>query len=126
MNPNLDLSSLTINKRVLIVADECGDSEERSECLRDRGFRVDCAVGGDAAVRMSRSVAYDLIVLAMDSAFSVCDLATELQTVRKDVMITCLADCWETIPPLPCDRLLWTSEPLEYFAARVEALAAAA
>ena len=50
-----------------------------------------------------------------------------LQPKRNpNAMIACLADCKKAIPPLPCDRLLWKGEPLEYFLARVEALAATA
>jgi PleD family two-component response regulator len=126
MNPSLDLSSLTLNKRVLIVADECGDSEERSEYLRDRGFRVDCAVGGEIALRMSRKEAYDLIVVAMETTNSVAELAEQLERLNRNALVTYLADCWAPIPPLPSHHFLWSSEPLEYFAARVEALTAAA
>jgi hypothetical protein len=76
---------------------------------------------------MGRTKNYDLIVLTLDEDPSILEnLAGELQMSNPDAMITCLADCKKPIPPLPCDYLLWMGEPLEYFAARVEALAAVA
>jgi hypothetical protein len=124
MNRNIGLTSFSGNKRVLIVSETCVDSDERSAYLRSRGFRVDCAGCAETAVRMSRTISYDLVVLTMDVATT--RLAAELERLNPSAMVTCLADCKKPIPPLRCDRLLWTGEPLEYFAARVETLAATA
>jgi CheY-like chemotaxis protein len=114
------------HKRVLIVSSTCVDTERRSEYLRLRGYEVDCACNGDIALKLSRTRDYDLIVLALDSEDrSLRQVAEQLQRFNPRSTVTCLADCKKPIPILPCHGMLWKGEPLEYFAARVEALSAA-
>lgn len=102
------------------------DTDERSEFLRHRGYHVDCAADLNISLDLSRSHGYDLIVLALDPEdCSIAKVAEKLKRINPTSTITCLADCKKPIPPLPCHSMLWKGEPLEYFAARVEALSAA-
>jgi len=113
-------------KRLLIVAPTCVDADQRSEYLRLRGYQVDCAPNAAVALSLSYQHSYDIVVLAIDSDhLGIAQLADQLQKLNPNSTVTCLADCKKPIPPLPCDRMLWKGEPLEYFVARVEALAAA-
>jgi hypothetical protein len=53
-------------------------------------------------------------------------LCRKLQRLNPNSTIACLADCKKPLPAMPPDRLLWKGEPLEYFTARIDALAATA
>jgi len=119
------INSYSARKRLLIVANTRVDADQRSEFLRRNGYEVDCATGSDVALNMTRTHSYDVVVLALDCN-EVAEIAARIQKLNPNAMIACLADCKKTIPPLPCDRLLWKGEPLEYFLARLEALAATA
>jgi len=122
----LPVESTFRRKRLLIVGSTCFDTDQRSEYLRLRGYDVDCTPDLNAALDLSRSHTYDLIVLALDPEdHSISKVAEQLKRINPNSTITCLADCKKPIPPLPCHSMLWMGEPLEYFAARVEALSAA-
>ncbi len=115
------------HKRVLLVATAPSDTEKRLDILRARGFEADAANCSDVALALSRSHSYDLIVLGIDlEAGSLASFCRKLQRINPNSTVACLADCKKPIPALPPDRLLWRGEPLEYFLARVEALAATA
>ena len=121
------ITSISARKRLLMVANTRMDADRRAEFLRRNGFEVDCAVCSDDAIHLSRSHSYDVVVLALEGdCHVVADLATILQKTSPNAMVACLADCKKPVPPLPCDRMLWKGEPLEYFLARVETLAAIA
>jgi len=125
--PCLAIHSYTARKRLLIVTSTCADANQRSEYLRRNGYEVDCATGSEPALSLARTHSYDVVVLALDPGTpGIAGLAARIQKRNPNAMIACLADCKKAIPPLPCDRLLWKGEPLEYFLARVEALAATA
>jgi len=125
--PHLVVNPLSTRKRLLIVANTRVDADQRSEFLRRNGFEVDCAAGRDVALAMSRTRSYDVVVLALDSdCHVIANLAGAIQKANPNAMVACLADCKKPVPPLPCDRMLWKGEPLEYFLARVETLAATA
>lgn len=114
-------------KRVLLVGASPSDAEQRSEFLRHRGYDVDSAACGESAIAMSRSHSYDLIVLPVESTNGCLEkICRKLQRLNPNTTIACLADCKKPIPALPPDRLLWQGEPLEYFLARIDALAATA
>ena len=116
-----------MRKRVLLVGAAPGDVEQRSEFLRLRGYDVDSAACGESAVAMSRSHSYDLIVLPLELTNGCLEkISRKLQRLNPNATIACLADCKKPIPALPPDRLLWQGEPLEYFLARIDALAATA
>lgn len=120
------VNSLSGRKRLLIVANTHVDAAQRSDYLRRNGYEVDCAAGGDVALAMTSTHSYDVVVLALDCDSSLPELAARIQKLNPNAMVACLADCKKAIPPLPCDRMLWKGEPLEYFKARVDALAATA
>ena len=121
------MHSLSSRKRLLIVANTPVDADQRSEFLRRNGYEVDCASSSDVALAMARTHSYDVVVLALeDNCGEVTFLANALQKSNPNAMVACLADCKKPVPPLRCDRMLWKGEPLEYFLARVEALAATA
>src|ERR1700751_1546937 len=102
MNQKITLNTHSdSSKRVLIVAPTCVDSSERSECLRLRGFQVDCVVHSDLELRMSPTNSYDLILLTANLSM-LGDLAADLQNLNPHAKIACLADCKKPIPPLPC------------------------
>jgi len=129
MNPKtcVAVGSLSNRKRLLIVAKSDAAAHHRSEYLRRNGYEVDCASGLSNALQMSRARSYDMVVLALDGdSMNIKKLATQIQRLNPNALVTCLADCSKAIPPLPSHRMLWSSEPLEYFLARVEALAATA
>jgi len=118
---------LGTRKRVLLVGATPSDAEQRSEFLRRRGYDVDSASCGETAVTLSRSHSYDLIVVPVDLANGRLDkLCRTLQRLNPNSTIACLADCKKPLPAHPPDRLLWKGEPLEYFLARIDALAATA
>jgi CheY-like chemotaxis protein len=122
----LPLERTASKKRLLIVAATCTDADMRSAYLRTRGYEVDCVSSADSALKMSRINSYDLVVLTIESeCLSIQQTAHELQRLNPNSAVACLADCKKPIPPMPCDRLLWKGEPLEYFVARVETLASA-
>lgn len=123
--PCFATNALSSRKRLLIVANTCADADQRSEYLRRNGYEVDCATEKDVALALSRTHSYDVVVLALECA-GIAELADHIQKLNPNAMVACLADCKKAIPPLPCDRMLWKGEPLEYFLARVEALAATA
>lgn len=123
----LAMRPLGSRKRVLLVGASPSDAEQRSAFLRLRGYDVDSAICGDSAVEMSRSHSYDLIVLPADLTNGCLEkVCRKLQRLNPNATIACLADCKKPIPALPPDRLLWQGEPLEYFLARIDALAATA
>jgi PleD family two-component response regulator len=114
-------------KRVLIMAATVSDCAQRADSLRHRGYEVDCVTCSEAALTQSRSRSYDLVLLAVDTkSASISRLSRQLRKLNPDTTIACLADDRKPIPHIPCSRLLWTAEPMEYFIARVEALAATA
>jgi PleD family two-component response regulator len=118
---------LGTRKRVLLVSDTLGDAEQRSAFLRSRGYEVDSTVCSESAISLSRSHSYDLIVVPVDIANCHVDtLCRKLQRLNPNSTIACLADCKKPLPAMPPDRLLWKGEPLEYFTARLDALAATA
>jgi len=118
---------LGTRKRVLLVGATPRDAEQRSDFLRHRGYDVDSVTCGEAAVEISRSHSYDLIVLPVELANGCLEkFCRKLQRLNPNSTIACLADCKKPLPALPPDRLLWKGEPLEYFLARIDALAATA
>ena len=119
------IDSYSARKRLLIVANTRVDADQRSEYLRRNGYEVDCATGTDVALSLTRSHSYDVVVLALDCD-DVASVAARIQKLNPNALVACLADCKKAIPPLPCDRMLWKGEPLEYFLARLEALSAIA
>jgi CheY-like chemotaxis protein len=119
--------SLSARKRLLIVANTRVDADQRSEFLRRNGYEVDCATGSDVALSMARTRSYDVVVLALEGeSIDVAFLAKAIQKSNPNAMVACLADCKKPVPLLPPNRMLWRGEPLEYFLARVETLAATA
>jgi CheY-like chemotaxis protein len=121
------LRPLGARKRVLLVCATASECQLRSESLRSRGYDVDCASQCEAAVTLSRTRSYDLIVLPVElTNGTLAKLCRRLQRLNPNSTITCLADCKKPLPALPPDRLLWKGEPLEYFLARVDALSATA
>jgi len=121
------MPSLSSRKRLLIVAKTGTAAHQRSEFLRRNGYEVDCASGLTGAIAMSRMRSYDMVVLALNGdCANIKKVASQIQKLNPNTLVTCFADCSKAIPPLASDRMLWTGEPLEYFLARVEALAATA
>jgi len=119
------VTSLSGRKRLLLVADNAGESGLRSEFLRRNGYDVDFANGAALALAMARTHSYDIVLMAVETpALKV--LASKLQRLNPNATVGYLADCSKTLPPMPCSRMLWKGEPLEYFLARVETLAATA
>jgi PleD family two-component response regulator len=113
-------------KRVLLVVASEGDAARRSAVLRRRGYDVDSVTCAEAAVTISRTNSYDLIVVPVDDIVCVEKLCRRLQKLNPNSTIACLADCQKPLPSLPAGRLLWKGEPMEYFLARVDALSAIA
>jgi CheY-like chemotaxis protein len=114
-------------KRVLLVCATASDAEKRSDVLRDSGYEVDSASCCEAAVTLSRSRSYDLIVLPLELTNGTLErMCRRLKRLNPNSTIACLADCKKPLPALPPDRLLWKGEPLEYFLARVDALSTSA
>ena len=120
------MPSLSTRKRVLIVTKAGAAAQQRSEFLRRNGYEVDTASSLASAVEMTRTHSYDLVVLALNDYADIKKVASQIQRLNPNTLITCLTDVRKAIPPLPSHRMLWTGEPLEYFLARVEALAATA
>lgn len=119
------VTSLSGRKRLLLVADNAGEVGLRSEFLRRNGYDVDFANGAAMAQAMARTHSYDIVLMAIECP-ALKTLAAKLQRLNPNATVACLADCSKAIPPLPCSRMLWKGEPLEYFLARVETLAATA
>jgi len=118
---------LGTRKRVLLVGTTPSDAQARSEFLRSRGYEVDSTSCGELALTLSRSHSYDLIVVPVEIAKGHLDsLCRKLQRLNPNSTIACLADCRKPLPAMPAERLLWKGEPLEYFTARIDALAATA
>ena len=124
---SLVMRPIGARKRVLLVDATASDAAQRSEFLRHRGYDVDSVSCGEAAVEISRSHSYDLIVLPVELTNGCLEkFCRKLQRLNPNSTIACLADCKKPLPSLPPDRLLWKGEPLEYFTARIDALAATA
>ncbi len=118
---------LGMRKRVLLVGVNLSDAEQRSEFLRSGGYEVDSASCGAAAIDMTRTHSYDLIVVPVDLGNGALEkLCRKLQRMSPNSTIACLADCKKPLPSIAPDRLLWKGEPLEYFLARVDSLSATA
>lgn len=118
------LRPLGSHKRVLLVVTRQDSCEQRSELLRSRGYEVDCTTSTRSAVAMNRAKSYDIIVLPIDmDCDSLPKITRTLQRHNPNATIACLADCKKPLPALPGHCLLWKGEPLEYFVARVDALA---
>ncbi|MGZ4786957.1 MAG: hypothetical protein ACXVZX_00450 [Terriglobales bacterium] len=121
------MQPLSTRKRLLLIANPPMDADQRAEFLRRNGYEVDCVTTSDLALVMARTHSYDVVVVALDDDCNeVTFLATAIQKSNPNAMVACLADCKKPVPQLPFDRMLWKGEPLEYFLARVEALAATA
>ena len=123
--PTLAMTSLSGRKRLLFVADRLGDAGLRSEFLRRNGYEVDFANGTAMALAMARTHSYDIVLMGVDTP-ALKALASKLQRLNPNATVAYIADCGQAIPPMPCYRMLWKGEPLEYFLARVETLAATA
>jgi len=122
-----EMNTLSGRKRLLMVAGTRKDADQRSEILRRNGYDVDCACRSDIALTLSRTHSYDVVLLALEcESPQIAAIADEIQKLNPNALVACIADCGKAIPPLPCDRMLWKGEPLEYFLARVNALAATA
>ena len=120
------MPSLSSRKRLLIVAKTGSAVQQRSEFLRRHGYEVDCATGLNSALNLTRTHSYDMVVLTFNGdCANIKKVASQIQKLNPNTLVTCLANT-NKIPPLPSHRMLWTGEPLEYFLARVEALAATA
>lgn len=124
---NDSASILHARKRVLILTDGISDAELRSSSLRSRGYEVDSVDCADAAIALTRSRSYDLIVIPLQCE-KVCaeKLGRQLQRMNPNSMIACLADCKKPLPQLKSANLLWKGEPIEYFIARIDTLATTA
>jgi len=121
------MNSLSARKRLLFVATTRADADQRSEFLRRNGYEVDCASRRDMALSMSRARSYDVVLLALDCGSpQIAALADEIERQNPNTLVACMADCSKSIPAFPCHRMLWKGEPLEYFLARINALAATA
>jgi CheY-like chemotaxis protein len=121
------ITSISARKRLLIVANTRVDASQRSEFLRRNGYEVDCAASGEDALNLSRTRTYDVVLLALNcESPKIAALAARIQKLNPNALVACLADCKKALPPVPAHRMLWKGEPLEYFLARVEALAATA
>jgi CheY-like chemotaxis protein len=125
MNRKTDLALISGRKRLLLVASTLPDAGFRSEFLRRNGYEVDFASGPETAITMSRTRSYDVVLLYVETP-AVETLAGRIQRLNPNALVACLADCSKAIPALPCHRMLWKAEPMEYFLARVNALAATA
>ena len=123
--PSFAMTSFSGCKRLLFVAEHLGDAGLRSEFLRRHGYEVDFANGAAMALAMARTHSYDLVLMAVDTP-ALKALASKLQRLNPNATVACLADCSQAIPQMPGYRMLWKGEPLEYFLARVETLAATA
>lgn len=119
------VTSISCRKRLLFVAERLGDAGLRSEFLRRNGYDVDFANGSGMALAMARTHSYDIVLMGVDTP-ALNALAAKLQRLNPNATVAYLADCSQVIPPMPCYRMLWKGEPLEYFLARVETLAAIA
>jgi CheY-like chemotaxis protein len=121
------LRPLGSRKRVLLVVSRRDNCERRSELLRSHGYEVDCTSSTASAIEMNRTNSYDIIVLSVELD---CDtlqrISRTLQRQSPNVTVACLADCKKPLPALPGHCLLWKGEPMEYFLARMEALAVTA
>lgn len=125
--PRLAAHPLGSRKRVLLVVANRDDAARRSDLLRSRGYEVDSVSGADDAVTFSRMHSYDLIVLPVDvDSVGVEKLSRRLHRLSPNSTIACLADCRKPIPSMPACSMLWKGEPLEYFLARIDALATTA
>ena len=103
------------------------DAARRCDVLRQRGYEVDSVSEANDAVTFSRMHSYDLIVLPVDvGSVGVEKLSRRLHRVSPNSRIACLADGKKPIPSMPACSMLWKGEPLEYFLARVDALATTA
>jgi PleD family two-component response regulator len=121
---NLAAHPLGSRKRVLLVVTNRDEAARRSDVLRNRGYEVDSASGANDALTLSRMNSYDLIVLPVDvDSIGVEKLSRRLRRLSPNSLIACLADCKKPIPFMPAGNLLWKGEPLEYFLARIDALA---
>jgi len=125
VKPSFAMTSLSVRKRLLFVGDRLGDAGLRSEFLRRNGYEVDFANGAAMALAMARTHSYDIVLMGVETP-ALKALATKVQRLNPNATVGYLADCGQVIPPMPCYRMLWKGEPLEYFLARVETLAATA
>lgn len=123
--PAFSMTSLSARKRLLFVAGSLGDAGLRSDFLRRNGYDVDFANGPAMALAMARTHSYDIVLMGVDTP-ALKALAARVQKLNPNAAVAYLADCSKTIPPMPCYRMLWKGEPLEYFLARVETLTATA
>lgn len=123
--PTFAISSLSGRKRLLFVAERLGDAGLRSDFLRRNGYDVDFANGAAMALAMARTHSYDIVLMGVETP-ALKALAAKIQRLNRNATVAYIADCSQAIPPMPCYRMLWKGEPLEYFLARVETLAATA
>jgi len=122
--PNFAGHPIGTRRRVLLVSTNRDDAARRTDYLRTRGYEVDSASGAYDALVLSRMHSYDLIVVPVDvDSIGVEKLSKRLQRLSPNSTIACLADCKKPIPFIPTDSLLWKGAPLEYFLARIDALA---
>jgi PleD family two-component response regulator len=125
--PSLPAHPIGSRKRVLLVVTNRDDAARRCDVLRERGYDVDSVSGANDAVTFSRMHSYDLIVLPVDvDSIGVEKLSRRLHRLSPNSRIACLADGKKPIPSMPACSMLWKGEPLEYFLARIDALATSA
>jgi DNA-binding response OmpR family regulator len=115
--------------RVLVVEDHEVLVEHLAAGLRDRGFAVDVALDGDAALEKACCNSYDVVVLDRDlpgvHGDDVCRFLVDREPAARILMLTASGDVSERVAGLALGADDYLPKPFafEELVARVEALA---
>jgi len=114
-------------KHVLLVEAPSGSRDRHAETLARHQYDVTLADDVDAAKKLWAAEHFGLVILSLDgfanSAGLLCD---EIRDSDPGQIIALIFNPDQELPATDCPTLIFTTEPDEYFLARVETLTAAA
>ncbi len=112
-------------KEVLLIEPPSPDRDRHARTLARRKYKVTIADSVEQARRRWSPAHYGLVVMSLDgSANEVTQFCGEIKNRDSRQLIALIFHPDQELPATDCPTLIFTTEPDEYFLARVETLTA--
>jgi len=114
-------------REVLLIEPPSADRDRHAKCLARHKYKVTLADNIDVAREEWKPARYGLVVVSLDGfAQEVASFCREMRNKDSDQVVALIFHPDQELPATDCPTMIFTTEPDEYFLARVETLTAAA
>jgi response regulator RpfG family c-di-GMP phosphodiesterase len=112
-------------KNVLLVEGSSPDRERHLKTLEKNGYQAVTADTIEGARALFQPRKYNLLVVSLDGyGQEAADFCTEVKESDDRQIVALIFNPDQELPPTDCPTIIFTTEPDEYFLARVETLTA--